>query len=91
MSAPTFEALCAAYRGARATAEEVGFEVGAEWDAYEAAEHALVVFPCKTLEEVQAKTRFFLENQPCYDTIRNCAIGAEETLLPFLRSLLGDS
>lgn len=63
---------------------------GAEWDAYEATEHAVVTYPCKTFEEVQLKARFFLDNDGPYDTIKNCFGSTEETLRPFLRSLLGE-
>lgn len=61
------------------------------WAAYEAAEHAIIVHPCLTLEEIQIKARFFLNNEAGYDTIRNCFTATEETLLPFLRSLLGEA
>ncbi|TPM25684.1 hypothetical protein [Mesorhizobium sp. B2-3-4] len=64
---------------------------GPEWDAYGAAEHDVIVFPCTTLADVQTKARFFIENASAYDTIRNCSSGNEETLYPFLRSLLGEA
>lgn len=63
---------------------------GVEWEAYEAAEHAVIVHPCSTIDEVRVKANFFLTNHAPYDTIRNCYNSEEETLLPFLRSLLGD-
>lgn len=61
-----------------------------EWNAYEAAEHAIIIYPCRTLDEVRHKARFFLENSGPFDTIHNCYTTTEATLLPFLRSLLGE-
>lgn len=70
--------------------DDEGF-TGPEWDAYEEAEHAVIVYPCQSLDDVRTKARFFLENESSYDTIRNCYSTTEETLLPFLRSLLGEA
>lgn len=61
-----------------------------EWDTYESAENAVIVYPCQTLDDVHAKAGFFLQNSGPYDTIRNCFGAEEETLRPFLRSLLGE-
>lgn len=66
-----------------------GNDDGPEQDAVEAAEDAVLRFPCQTLDEVRVKARFFLNNSGPYDTIRNCFDAKEETLLPFLRSLAG--
>lgn len=62
-----------------------------QWDAYWEAERAVIVFPCRTLDDVRAKAKFFLENSSPYDTIRNCSTATEETLRPFLRSLIGET
>lgn len=59
-----------------------------EWDTYEYAEIAIIEYPCRTLDDVRIKARFFLDNPASYDTIRNCSYSQEETLLPFLRSLV---
>jgi hypothetical protein len=83
-----FAAFAAAQAAWRAMPEET--EGGPEWDALEAVEHEIVIYPCRTIEDVQAKARFFLENEMPYDTIRNCSGAEEETLLTFLRSLLAD-
>lgn len=64
---------------------------GPDWDAKEAAEHAVIMYPCRSLDDVRTKARFFLENTSPYDTIRNCRNATEETLRPFLRSLLGEA
>lgn len=61
-----------------------------EWIACDAAEHAIIVYPCQTMEDVRKKADFFLNNESAYETIRNCRSATEETLLPFLRSLLGE-
>ena len=61
-----------------------------EWGAWEDVEHAIVRYPCRTLDDVRVKARFFLENEGAYDTIRTCENATEETLYPFLRSLLGE-
>lgn len=62
-----------------------------EWEAYEAAEHAVIVHPCQTIEDVHLKARFFLINAGPNDTLRNCLTGDQDwTLDCFLRSLLGE-
>jgi hypothetical protein len=62
---------------------------GPEWTEYEGAEHAVIVYPCQTIEDARVKVRFFLENDDPYDTIRNCRSGEGETLRLFLASLTG--
>lgn len=74
----------------KAAEEEDDFN-GPDWDAKEAAEHAVIMYPCRSLGDVRTKARFFLENESSYDTIRNCRSVTEETLRPFLRSLLGEA
>ena len=65
-----------------------------EWDAYEAAEDAVLHFPCKTLADVQIKAAFVIADENAHDSLRNCfrmVDGKKEwSLTPFLRSLLGD-
>lgn len=61
------------------------------WNAYYAAELAILKHPCRTIEEVRTKARFFLEDTGAYDTLRRCCEKDEETLMPFLRSLLGEA
>ncbi len=86
--------LISAYHRAREAFENAWDDdedaTGQKWGAKEAAEHAVVVYPCKSLDDVRTKARFFLENDSAYDAIRNCRTATEETLLPFLRSLLGE-
>lgn len=65
-------------------------EDSASWDAYCQTEHEVIIHPCTTMDEVRMKARFFLECEPAYDTIRNCRRQDEETLRPFLRSLVGE-
>jgi hypothetical protein len=87
-----FKAVGARFVKARAEQEQAvqnGDEEGPAWDEYEAAEGAVIKFPCRTIEEVREKARFFLENDGPYDTIRNCFSNEGETLRPFLQSLLG--
>lgn len=62
-----------------------------EWDAYEAAEHAVIVYPCHTLDDVREKAGFFLDNYGPNDTLRNCADDTGSELDRFLRSLLGEA
>ncbi len=81
----TFAAAQAAYEAADPEEDD-----SPEWSAYDAAQRAVIMFPCRTLDEVRAKARFFMENDGPYDTIRNCRTDTEETLMPFLRSLLGE-
>lgn len=60
------------------------------WEKYCSTEHAVIIHPCVTIEDVRIKARFFLDCEPAYDTIRNCFKPTEETLRPFLRSLTGE-
>ncbi len=87
------KALIDAYEKAREDYENAAPEDPGtpEWEAYEAAEHAVIICPCRSLEDVRTKARFFLENESPYDTIRNCHTQTEEALIPFLRSLLGEA
>lgn len=62
---------------------------GPEWIAYQAAEAAVVLHPCRTLEEVRTKAAFFLADDSAYDTLRNCYTGEWEALSVFLQSLSG--
>ncbi len=89
----TICALIKTYQAARDAwdkADPDGNCDGPEWDALEAAEDAILRFPCTTIGQVRAKARFFIETEPAYDTIRNCYDSKEEALIPFLRSLLGE-
>lgn len=61
-----------------------------QFEVYEAAETAVITYPCKTVGEVQRKARFFLENDGPNDTLRNCFNNAGPTLNRFLRSLLSE-
>lgn len=74
----------------KAIEEDEGFD-GPEWVAKEAAEDAVITYPCQSLDDVRTKARFFLENKSSYDTIRHCYTTTEDTLMPFLRSLLGEA
>jgi hypothetical protein len=64
-----------------------------EWDAYEAAEDAILQFPCRTHEEVTMKVAFVLADDNAFDSVRTCfrEVGDRTvwTLTAFLRSLLG--
>jgi hypothetical protein len=62
-----------------------------EWAAYEAADTAVIAFPCMSLDDVRLKARFVLDNDSPYDSVQNCTIGpeGEDVLRLFLRSLLG--
>jgi hypothetical protein len=84
-----FAAAKAALYAAFATDLNADAQSFPEWEPYEAAERAVVVCPCQTMDEVRAKARFFIENDGPYDTIRNCADRENDTLLLFLRSLAG--
>lgn len=63
----------------------------AEWNAFDEAEDAVITYPCRSLEDVRTKARFFLETESSYDTIRNSYTTTEDTLMSFLRSLLGEA
>ncbi|MCG7508527.1 hypothetical protein [Mesorhizobium retamae] len=86
-------ALIATYKAAKSaweTADRLDdTKRGPEWTAYLAAETALVVLPCHTLSQVRSKVAWFLDNEDAYDALRRCFINDEETLVPFLQSLLG--
>lgn len=63
------------------------------WDAKEAAEMAVIRYPCRTFEEVREKIRWALADENVQDSITNCTIGEEKEHvgLIFIRSLLGGS
>lgn len=65
-----------------------------EWDAYEAAEDAVLNFPCQTLADVQIKAAFILVDESAHDSLRNCyrIVDGELqcSLTLFLHSLLGE-
>ncbi|EJK83564.1 hypothetical protein [Rhizobium sp. AP16] len=63
-----------------------------EWDAYEAAEDAILYYPCKTLEDVQTKASFVLADTNALDSVTNCfrSDDGAPSLVLFLRSLLGE-
>ena len=61
-----------------------------EYAAFEAAEEAVLRYPCRTLEEVREKARFIIENPSAFDSICNLGEGNEHCGLIFLRSLLGE-
>lgn len=88
--------LIAACAAAKAVWEEADRKlvgqscIGPEWDAYQAAEAAVVLHPCRTLEEVREKAAFFLADDSAYDTLRNCYTGEWEALSVFLQSLSGE-
>jgi hypothetical protein len=63
---------------------------GPEWDAYEAAEHAVIVYPIRDLDEVRQKARFFLDEAGPNDTLRSCYGSSGRCLDMFLRSLIGE-
>lgn len=66
-----------------------------EWDAYEAAEDAVLSFPCTTIEEVRLKAAFVKSDENAFDSVKNCFRGGdhkkEYVLAIFLRSLLGSA
>lgn len=65
-----------------------------EYEAYNAAETALLVHPCHSLAEVRTKARVVLENEEVlFEAIGNCLIekGGEPMMAGFLRSLLGET
>jgi hypothetical protein len=82
----TFEVARQAYEVAAKTDDTDG----PVWDAYEAAEHAVIVYPCRTIEDVRLKAKFFLENEGPNDTLRNCSSSQGPALDRFLRSLIGE-
>jgi hypothetical protein len=63
---------------------------GPEYAAFEAAEEAVLRYPCSTFEEVREKARFIIENPSAFDSICNLGEGDEHCGLIFLRSLLGE-
>lgn len=87
--------LIAAYDAANAELRKIensdGFdEAEAEFEAKEAAELKVVLFPCQTLEDVRAKARLALSDENVFDSLANCNIDGEHELMAFLRSLLGE-
>lgn len=61
-----------------------------EWEAYCKTEYAIVAYPCRSLEDVRQKARFFLDNDAPNDTLRNDRNDAGPALDQFLRSLLAE-
>lgn len=59
-------------------------------DAYLAAEHAIILYPCQSMEEVRLKAQFFLDQCGPNDTLQNCSDESGPMLNRFLRSLLGE-
>jgi hypothetical protein len=80
--------LIDAFTAAKSAYQAAAEGEGPEWDAYEAAEHAVIVYPCQTIKDVRVKARFFLENSGPNDTLRNCDSESGHTLDLFLRSLV---
>lgn len=81
--------LINAFAAAKAAYDRNADPDGPEWDAYEAAEHAIIVYPCLTIEDVRLKARFFLDNSGPNDTLRNCFSADGPVVDVFLHSLLG--
>lgn len=57
-----------------------------EWKAYEDAEHAVLLFPCATMADVQLKAQFVLLDDSAYDSVKNCIFldNEEDVLKRFL-------
>jgi hypothetical protein len=64
----------------------------AEWQAYEAAEEAVLSFPCKNFDDVRLKAAFVLADENAMDSVKNSVRPGDgmPTLVFFLRSLVGD-
>lgn len=60
------------------------------WQSKEDAETAMLIEPCRSLDDVRAKAEIALRDENVFDSIANCTIGSEHALRVFLRSLLGD-
>ncbi|KQZ31609.1 hypothetical protein ASD50_15200 [Mesorhizobium sp. Root552] len=84
------DAFLEAKRAYDAAIEGGGDGEGPEWDVYEATEHAVISYPCQTIEDVRLKGQFFLDKAGPNDTLRNCFSSEGPTLDRFLRSLLGE-
>lgn len=60
------------------------------WNAAEAAELAMIKEPCRSMEDVRAKARVALQDENVFDSLRNCGLDPNDTVLhQFLASLLG--
>lgn len=81
----------AAARAAFLAAPEDDDDCADEWEAYCKAEYAVVAYPCRSLDDVHQKARFFLEHEAPNDTLRNDSNDAGPALDQFLRSLLGEA
>jgi hypothetical protein len=62
-----------------------------EWEAYCKTEYDIVAHPCRSLEDVRQKARFFLDNGAPNDTLRHDRNNAGPALDQFLRSLLSEA
>jgi hypothetical protein len=62
-----------------------------EWRAYDAAENAVLFFPCQTIEDVRLVARFALDEEMALDSLMNCTIGDVPVVSIFLRALLGEA
>ena len=86
--------LIDAFADTKAAYEKVAEGDTPEWNAYEAAEHAIIVHPCQSMDDVRQKARFFLDEVGPNDTLRNCRVSStspERCIDLFLRSLCGES
>lgn len=89
------EVAIAAYHAAEAAwrphelSEETA-ETRALFDAKEDADNAVMIAPCRSLEDVRAKARLCFSDENVMDSLENCTWANERVLTQFLRSVLGE-
>lgn len=63
-----------------------------EYSARDAAETAMILHPCETIEDVRRKARIIMEDENVFDSVADCLVEpqGEHMLMGFCRSLLGE-
>lgn len=83
--------LIAAFVAAKAAYDAADeYDDDLESEVCDAAEYAVIVYPCQTIDDIRLKARLFLTSSPLNDTLRNGHTGEDSALDVFLRSLLGE-
>lgn len=90
---PTINDLISAHAVAQAAWDAVKHletpPAEAIFEAKDAAEHAVIVFPCVTIEDVRRKAEFILNDPIAYDSVEQCQVDGVGVLRLLLQSLAG--
>lgn len=91
MSVPDLHAAYLAAKNAWiAAGNPSGLECdGPAWEAFIAAELALIQSPCLTIDDVRAKASIILSDDSLFDTLTSNYVGEDRCAAIFLRSMTG--